>query len=423
MLGRHPTHRSRGVGSDPTSIWERGEPRARRPVPPPLPTPAAAPRLASRRLAEDRPAAPGRIGLKEASRRYGVAVTTLRTWCRAGEVDAVMGRGPQGRQWMVAPASVAARKRRAGAGGRAAAGPSPDGNAMLVPRDAWDRLLAQLGHLHEAGQQLAEAPRARRQGGDRGRLPAGALVRDAPGTRRLQAAPRGASRPRRRHAPASLAPPALPPPAPAVVGAPVRARIWVAIVVSSLGWGTAGIATRAALREGVGPYTIIGMRILIAAAAVFAYRLLRHRALPDRRLWLLGGVIGLTNITAPYILFTLAVQHASAGFLGLLITNIPLATAVWAHFLLPDEKMNRHKAFGLSLAVAGVALLLATGRLGPRRRRAGRAVGGAGPGRGGGGLVRRGARPPSRPRPRHPGPGRAPVRPRGGGAGLDHAGS
>lgn len=157
MLGRHPTHRSRGVGSDPTSIWERGEPRVRRLVPPPLPTPAAAPRLASRRLVEDRPAAPGRIGLKEASRRYGVAVSTLRTWCRSGDVDAVMGRGPQGRQWMVAPASVAARKRRAGAGGRAAAGPSPDGSAMLVPRDAWDRLLAQLGHLHEAGQQLAEA--------------------------------------------------------------------------------------------------------------------------------------------------------------------------------------------------------------------------------------------------------------------------
>jgi uncharacterized membrane protein len=28
---------------------------------------------------------------------------------------------------------------------------------MLVPRDAWDRLVAQLGNLHQAGQQLAEA--------------------------------------------------------------------------------------------------------------------------------------------------------------------------------------------------------------------------------------------------------------------------
>ncbi len=141
----------------------------------------------------------------------------------------------------------------------------------------------------------------------------------------------------------------------------MRARIWAAIAISSVGWGTAGIATRAALREGLGPYTIIAMRVLIAATALFAYRLARHRPLPDRRVWLLGGVIGLTNITAPYILFTLSVQHASAGFLSLIIANIPLATALWAHFLLPDEKLNRRKALGLALAVAGVTLLLATG--------------------------------------------------------------
>lgn len=28
---------------------------------------------------------------------------------------------------------------------------------MLVPLDAWERLLLQLGNLHEAGQQLADA--------------------------------------------------------------------------------------------------------------------------------------------------------------------------------------------------------------------------------------------------------------------------
>ena len=28
---------------------------------------------------------------------------------------------------------------------------------MLVPRDAWDKLMDQLGNLHEAGQQLAVA--------------------------------------------------------------------------------------------------------------------------------------------------------------------------------------------------------------------------------------------------------------------------
>lgn len=33
----------------------------------------------------------------------------------------------------------------------------PRSDAVLVPLDQWDRILGQLGNLHEAGQQLAEA--------------------------------------------------------------------------------------------------------------------------------------------------------------------------------------------------------------------------------------------------------------------------
>lgn len=141
------------MGTDPTSIWERGKPRPRR-----LPSPGAAPATApARRSVEDRPTTLTRITLKDASQRYGVSLGTLRAWSRAGEVDAIMSNGPGGRRWLVTPASLAARLRRKGAGARTAAGPTPDGNAMLVPRDAWDRLVAQLGNLHQAGQQLAEA--------------------------------------------------------------------------------------------------------------------------------------------------------------------------------------------------------------------------------------------------------------------------
>ena len=144
----------------------------------------------------------------------------------------------------------------------------------------------------------------------------------------------------------------------------MRARIWAAIVICSLAWGTGSIATRAAFREGLGPYTVMGLRILIAAVAVFAVILVRRQPFPNRHLWYLGAVIGVTNVTAPYILFTLAVQYASAGFTSVLGTTTPLATAIWAHFMLSDEKMNRRKAVGLVLAVAGVALLVAPGESG-----------------------------------------------------------
>ncbi|MBS1196136.1 MAG: putative superfamily transporter inner rane protein, partial [Actinobacteria bacterium] len=144
----------------------------------------------------------------------------------------------------------------------------------------------------------------------------------------------------------------------------MRARVWAAHIICTRGWGTSGIATRAAFREGLGPYTILGLRALIATAAVFAYRALRGRPWPSRRLWGLGAVIGLTNYTAPALLFTLAVQFTSAGVLGLLGANSPPVTAVWAHFLLPDEPLNRGKVAGLLLAVAGVGVLIATGESG-----------------------------------------------------------
>lgn len=144
----------------------------------------------------------------------------------------------------------------------------------------------------------------------------------------------------------------------------MRARVWAAIIICTLGWGTAGIATRAAFREDLGPYTILALRAMIATAAVFAFRAMRHRPWPDRRLWRLGALVGLTNYTAPAMLFTLAVQYASAGVLGLLGANSPPVTAVWAHFLLRDERLNRGKILGLSLAVAGVGVLIATGESG-----------------------------------------------------------
>jgi hypothetical protein len=58
---------------------------------------------------------------------------------------------------MVDPTSVERHiVNRRGAGGLGARGGAP-GGGMLVPRDAWDRLIGQLTNLHETGQQLAEA--------------------------------------------------------------------------------------------------------------------------------------------------------------------------------------------------------------------------------------------------------------------------
>lgn len=104
----------------------------------------------------------GRISLREAEHRFGIRVSTLRAWSRRKSIDAVQASGPHGAQWMVTPESVAHYLSRrspktAQAGPSQTTGLTDDGSSMLVPRDAWDKLMDQLGNLHEAGMQLATA--------------------------------------------------------------------------------------------------------------------------------------------------------------------------------------------------------------------------------------------------------------------------
>jgi hypothetical protein len=142
------------VADDAAFIWDQ-------------PTPRAAARR--RPPATSDPTGSQRITLREAEHRFGVSVGTLRTWARKETIDAVRQKGSHGEQWMVTPESVAHHLSRSPSrtatkspkptapAKREATGPSTDGSAMLVPRDAWDKLMDQLGNLHESGLLLAEA--------------------------------------------------------------------------------------------------------------------------------------------------------------------------------------------------------------------------------------------------------------------------
>lgn len=141
----------------------------------------------------------------------------------------------------------------------------------------------------------------------------------------------------------------------------MRFSHWVLIIVAALGWGTGGIATRAAFGEGVGVWTMVAVRTSIAALLVLAVLLVQHAERPSREVIGYGMVQAVFNLTIPYILFTFAYDNASAGFVGLLAALIPLATAVFANFMLPDEPLTKAKLFALFIAFTGVAALLLSG--------------------------------------------------------------
>jgi len=131
--------------------------------------------------------------LRDASDLTGIPIGTLRKWCRRDAVDSYLESDGELTLRMVEMGSVRERAESLHGkdAGRAAsqeeeatsyqlpatspreevagrqtpdASPkedagdmSPERETMIVPVDAWNKMLNQLGNLHEAGQQLAEA--------------------------------------------------------------------------------------------------------------------------------------------------------------------------------------------------------------------------------------------------------------------------
>lgn len=154
---------------DPAFLWETEA----------LRTAAVAPDPGLRQgiPAEPRHAPDGWLTLRAASAATGIPVATLRKWALKEKMPSVLDVTGDGTHRMVSLDAVKARARQVGRdieevvdtgqgeGARAVVPPSPTPpvevtpppGTMLVPIDAWDKMLLQLGNLHQAGQQLAEA--------------------------------------------------------------------------------------------------------------------------------------------------------------------------------------------------------------------------------------------------------------------------
>ena len=143
--------------------------------------------------------------------------------------------------------------------------------------------------------------------------------------------------------------------------AAMRRSYWLLIVIAALGWGSGGLATRAGFAEGVGAWTMVAMRVIIAAVLVLAVLVARRSPLPTRSVVWFGLVQAVFNLTIPYVLFTFAYDEASAGFVGLLAALIPLATSAFANFMLPAEPLTFRRLVALCIAFSGVAALLLSG--------------------------------------------------------------
>ena len=111
------------------------------------------------------------------------------------------------------------------------------------------------------------------------------------------------------------------------------------------------------------PTTYIGLRMLIASVmALMVYAITTGRHLPrDLELWKRAGLLGVFGTAVPITCVVTSLQYQSSGVASLLLATGPALTVCLAHFILPDELLNRRKAIGVCLALGGAVLLALSG--------------------------------------------------------------
>lgn len=111
------------------------------------------------------------------------------------------------------------------------------------------------------------------------------------------------------------------------------------------------------------PTTYIGLRMIISSLMALAvYALVTGRGLPrDPVLWRRAGLLGLFGTAVPMVCVISALQYQSSGVTSLLLATGPALTVCLAHFVLPDELLNRRKAFGVTLSLGGALMLALSG--------------------------------------------------------------
>jgi drug/metabolite transporter (DMT)-like permease len=130
-----------------------------------------------------------------------------------------------------------------------------------------------------------------------------------------------------------------------------------AFVVLSAIWGVSFLLTRIAAPI-LGPLALVTARILIASVALLLYALVMRQQRPAlRRSWKAYLVLGLLNSALPPSLEAFAVLHVPTSLVAILLTAVPLLTALAATVAL-HERLTVAKLVGLLLGLLGVGVLI-----------------------------------------------------------------
>lgn len=137
------------------------------------------------------------------------------------------------------------------------------------------------------------------------------------------------------------------------------------VLLLGLFFGSSLVVSRFSVGQ-FAPAAYIGIRMVIASLmSLGLYALVTGRRVPrDPVLWKRAGLLGVFGTAVPMTCVVSSLQYQSSGVASLLLTTGPALTIVLAHWILPDELLNKRKIFGVCLALGGALLLALSGESG-----------------------------------------------------------
>ena len=118
---------------------------------------------------------------------------------------------------------------------------------------------------------------------------------------------------------------------------------WGMLVTLSIVWGGTFFFQEIAVQE-LPVFTIVSIRVLIAALLLWAVTALTANTLPSGvKIWGALFLLALVNNVIPFTLIVWGQQEISSGLAAILNATVPLFTVVIAHFVTTDEKLTRAK--------------------------------------------------------------------------------
>ncbi len=141
----------------------------------------------------------------------------------------------------------------------------------------------------------------------------------------------------------------------------MESKSWVKFALLGLLWGSNFLWIRIAVTD-IGPYLLVFFRILLAFAFMLTFAITsRTRMILTWRWAGISLILGVFNVTLPFLLTSWAEQFIASGLAGIINSTYPLFGFLFAAIFLGKERSSPSRILGLLAGFGGAVLVASTG--------------------------------------------------------------